>query len=110
MNLTHGREPRASTLDINQPKESPPNPKKASGTGLLLGTDFRHAVEFSRSGRATTPPSRASSMAACPTLRRVRTFPQAGRPAASRPRRRIENHTRVQGALHRGYLGARPAG
>src|SRR6185312_13098264 len=28
------------------------NPKKPT-KGLLLGTDFRHAVEFSRSGRAT---------------------------------------------------------
>jgi hypothetical protein len=30
------------------------NPKKPT-KGLLLGTDFRHAVEFSRSGRARTP-------------------------------------------------------
>src|SRR5690349_2144251 len=34
--------------------------------GVLLGTDFRHAVEFSRNGRTTTPPSRASSSGACP--------------------------------------------
>src|SRR4051794_30800182 len=38
------------------------NPKKPT-KGLLLGTDFRHAVEFSRNGRATTPPSRAPSPA-----------------------------------------------
>src|SRR3954454_3700940 len=48
MNSIPGREPRADTLDINQPKETH---KK----GLLLGTDFRHAVEFSRSGRARNP-------------------------------------------------------
>src|SRR3954453_2735457 len=30
------------------------NPKKPT-KGLLLGTDFRHAVEFSRSGRAPNP-------------------------------------------------------
>src|SRR3954454_18337088 len=54
MNSITGREPRASTLDINQPKETH---KK----GLVLhGTDFRHAVEFSRSGRAASRPSRAS--------------------------------------------------
>src|SRR4051795_6449798 len=39
---------------INQPKETQPEPKP--GTGLLLGTDFRHAVEFSKSGRAPNPP------------------------------------------------------
>ena len=30
------------------------NPKKPT-KGLLLGTDFRHAVEFSRSGRTRNP-------------------------------------------------------
>src|SRR3954453_13257185 len=66
MNSIPGREPRADTLDINQPKETH---KK----GLLLGTDFRHAVEFSRSGRATTPASRPSSWAAslCGSARRA---------------------------------------
>src|SRR5918995_6577534 len=48
MILNPGREPRADTRDVHQPKETH---KK----GLLLGTDFRHAVEFSRSGRARTP-------------------------------------------------------
>src|SRR3954452_17947236 len=51
------------------------NPKKPT-KGLLLGPDFRHAVEFSRTGRAPTRPSRASSTAACcPTLRRDRMAP-----------------------------------
>ena len=57
-----GRETRADTLVIHQPKESHPHPQ-GRGTGILLGTDFRHAVEFSRSGRATTPASRPSSWA-----------------------------------------------
>src|SRR4051794_26182597 len=47
--LTHSR--YQSTKGI--PTTSP----KTRGTGLLLGTDFRHAVEFSRSGRARTRPS-----------------------------------------------------
>ena len=55
--IRSGREPRASTLDINQPKESQPDPKIRHG--VKLGTDFRHAVEFSKSGRTTTRPSRA---------------------------------------------------
>src|SRR4051794_39470400 len=82
--------------DINQPKETH---KK----GLLLGTDFRHAVEFSRSGRAPMKPSRALSMAAC-----IQPYAATGCSRrrvlrlTSRPRRRIENHTRHRGGLHRG--------
>src|SRR4051794_20271023 len=49
--LTHSR--YSSTKGI--PTTSP----KTRGTGLLLGTDFRHAVEFSRSGRTAIRPSRA---------------------------------------------------
>src|SRR3954469_3836152 len=49
--LTHSR--YQSTKGI--PTTSP----KTRGTGLLLGTDFRHAVEFSRSGRTAIRPSRA---------------------------------------------------
>src|SRR3954447_19593079 len=48
--LTHSR--YSSTKGI-------PAETTGSGTGLLLGTDFRHAVEFSRSGRAAIRPSRA---------------------------------------------------
>src|SRR3954454_2165193 len=54
--LTHSR--YQSTKGI--PTTSP----KTRGTGLLLGTDFRHAVEFSRSGRARTPAFRPSFEAA----------------------------------------------
>src|SRR5919205_2864154 len=66
------------------------NPKKPT-KGLLLGTDFRHAVEFSRSGRTATRPSRASSLAACPTVRRIRSPAPGGcspRPSRARPARR----------------------
>src|SRR4051794_27084885 len=78
--LNHGREPRVGTRDINQPKE----PTK----GLLLGTDFRHAVEFSRSGRATNRPSGASSSAGCPLYPALRAGPRGALPAATirRPR------------------------
>src|SRR5215217_3373629 len=66
--------------------------------GVLLGTDFRHAVEFSKSGRAETRPFRASLLAGCPTLRRF-PAPPAGdvvrRP--SRAARRMENSTRASG-------------
>jgi hypothetical protein len=34
--------------------------------GVLLGTDFRHAVEFSKSGRTRTRPSQASSLTDVP--------------------------------------------
>jgi hypothetical protein len=40
-------------LSFNQPKE--PTGSKDPDRELLLGTDFRHAVEFSRNGRAGTP-------------------------------------------------------
>src|SRR5215213_11400508 len=94
--LDQGREPRASTLDINQPKESQTRTKPWHG--VLLGTDFRHAVEFSKSGRVETRPFRASLLAGCPTLRRF-PAPPAGdvvrRP--SRAARRMENSTRASG-------------
>src|SRR3954454_3709051 len=40
----------ALSMSINQ--RNPHEPSKVRYGGLLLGTDFRHAVEFSRSGRA----------------------------------------------------------
>src|SRR3954451_2069426 len=57
MNSIPGREPRP---DRSRYPSTQRNPQK----GLLLGTDFRHAVEFSRSGRAENRPFRASSLAA----------------------------------------------
>src|SRR6476661_3363729 len=66
--LTPAENRELDALDINQPKEPKPEHHKGHpGTGLLLGTDFRHAVEFSRNGRAENQPSRASSQATCPT-------------------------------------------
>src|SRR3954451_9087679 len=59
--------------DINQPKETH---KK----GLLLGTDFRHAVEFSRSGRTTTPAPAGFVVGGSPTLPRLRSAPPKGPP------------------------------
>src|SRR3954454_5197482 len=74
------RRPRTEnwTLSISITQRSPCHNHKSHGTGLLLGTDFRHAVEFSRSGRAETRPFRASILAGSPTLRRFPTPPSPG--------------------------------
>src|SRR3954466_5560702 len=45
--------------------------RRCSAGDLILGTDFRHAVEFSRSGRAKNPALRPSSSAGFPTLHRA---------------------------------------
>src|SRR5215218_737784 len=58
MNSIAAENRELDALDINQPKESPPSSEEP-GTGLILGTDFRHAVEFSKSGRARTPGPKA---------------------------------------------------
>src|SRR3954449_6867326 len=63
MNSIPGRETENWTLSFNQPKETH---KK----GLLLGTDFRHAVEFSRSGRAQNPAFSGLVRGGFSTLRR----------------------------------------
>src|SRR3954464_3280036 len=60
----------ALSISINQ--RNPHHITKMQCGDLILGTDFRHAVEFSRSGRAKNPALRPSSSAACPTLRRAR--------------------------------------
>jgi len=76
LNQAENRE--LDALDINQPKET--------HKGVhILGTDFRHAVEFSRSGRAATGPSRASSLAACSTVRRLRSPAPGGCSSAALP-------------------------
>src|SRR3954454_6109665 len=99
MNSIPGRETENWTLSFNQPKETH---KK----GLLLGTDFRHAVEFSRSGRAATRPSRASSLAACPTVRRLRSpAPGGALRDPPGPVRRVENHTRLSGPVRKSVEG-----
>src|SRR3712207_7998881 len=61
MNSNPGENRELDAL-VNQPKETH---KK----GLLLGTDFRHAVEFSRSGRSRHPAGWAFDRGGCSTLR-----------------------------------------
>src|SRR3954469_1698924 len=58
MNLIKA-ENRELTHSRYQSTKGIPTETTGPGTGLLLGTDFRHAVEFSRSGRAAIRPSRA---------------------------------------------------
>src|SRR4051812_4375067 len=55
--------------------------RRCSAGDLILGTDFRHAVEFSRSGRAKNPALRPSSSACVVLL-------GAGSRPRGRPRRR----------------------
>src|SRR3954454_9511840 len=70
MNIDPAENRDLTDRDINQPKESQPHTQHA-GHGVLLGTDFRHAVEFSRSGRARHPAiSLALVRGGFPTLRR----------------------------------------
>jgi hypothetical protein len=82
-------------LDIHQPKESLPRLHEPRH-GVLLGTDFRHAVEFSKSGRTETRPFRAPSLAGCPTLRRFPATPHPGgwpgRPSGPRGAHRTLHH------------------
>src|SRR4051812_31756701 len=83
MNLNPWPRTENWTLSMfNQPKEPTRNHSPGKGD-TKYGTDFRHAVEFSRSGRATNPASRPSS-SACVVLLGARTRPRG------RPRRREE--------------------
>src|SRR3954453_19261663 len=89
-------ENRELTLSISINQRNPSHEPEDPRHGVLLGTDFRHAVEFSRSGRAATRPSRASSLAGCPTLRRFPDVPHSGvlarRPSrAARRRKKIHD-------------------
>src|SRR4051812_3762791 len=85
--LTHSR--YQSTKGI--PTTSP----KTRGTGLLLGTDFRHAVEFSRSGRARTPglPAFVRSDSQCYALLSIGRYPGGFDRLAFRPAWRREDST-----------------
>src|SRR4028118_409140 len=99
--LEPGREPRPDrSRTINQ-KNPHPHPKECR-TGTLLGTDFRHAVEFSRNGRTPTPPSRASSAAGSSTLRRPPEVctPRVLSVALAGSVRREENSTRLREGGH----------
>src|SRR3954451_23687220 len=57
-------ENRELTLSISINQRNPSHEPEDPRHGVLLGTDFRHAVEFSRSGRARTPAFRPSFEAA----------------------------------------------
>src|SRR6478609_1427858 len=72
----------ALSISINQRN---PKPEQKPWHGVLLGTDFRHAVEFSKSGRATSRPSRAPLLAGCPPLRRFPAAPHRGTGPADLP-------------------------
>src|SRR4051812_23909046 len=108
MNSIPGRETENWTLSFNQPKETH---KK----GLLLGTDFRHAVEFSRSGRTRTTAFRPSFEAVSHCTPRstavgprgpVRRFPRlAARSVLARCR---ENGTPPAGPSARGSAEGTP--
>src|SRR3712207_3265911 len=64
MHPIHGREPRADTHDQSTKGTTTPNQTRPGHEVITyIGTAFRHAVEFSRSGRTRNPPSRASSVA-----------------------------------------------
>src|SRR4028119_1771687 len=96
-----GREPRPDrTRKINQ-RNPNPHPKRMQD-GVLLGTDFRHAVEFSRNGRTPTPPSRASSAAGSSTLRRPPEVctPRVLSAALAGSVRREEDSTRLREGVH----------
>src|SRR5919206_1949922 len=77
MNL-HPGENRELTLSTSI------NPKKPT-KGLLLGTDFRHAVEFSRSGRARTPAFSALVRGGVPTVHRAPQQSDLGGPTGGFP-------------------------
>src|SRR3954452_1439732 len=81
MNLNPWPRTENWTLSMfNQPKEPTRNHSPGKGD-TKYGTDFRHAVEFSRSGRAKNPASRPSSSACVVLL-------GAGARPRGRPRRR----------------------
>src|SRR4028118_93479 len=100
--LEPGREPRPDrSRTINQ-KNPRPDRKTDQATRLLLGTDFRHAVEFSRNGRTPTPPSRASSAAGTSSLRRPPEVctPRVLSVALAGSVRREEDSTRLREGVH----------
>jgi hypothetical protein len=95
--LTHSRS--------NNPKKSQTtNIRRHPRHGAKLGTDFRHAVEFSRSGRTTSRPSRVLPLACCPTCAGFRSFPRrdhrSGDPFGPRGAKKTLHHPRTpsQGA------------
>jgi hypothetical protein len=84
MHSITGREPRASTLDINQPKESQPEPE-GPGTGYYLALTFGTLLSSQRADAQKPDPRGPRSLAGCPTLRRFPVFPHPGPGPADLP-------------------------
>src|SRR3954468_17449683 len=101
MNIDPAENRDLTDRDINQPKESQPHTQHA-GHGVLLGTDFRHAVEFSRSGRARPRPIPWPSFAAVsPLYTGLRNSRTSGvRPAVSRASRPGPFSLGAEGTIH----------
>ena len=100
MNSKPGQQPEPPTgAPIAQPHKHPPRNKPETGT-QTRGTDYRHAVEFSKNGHTETRPLRASSLAGCPTLRRCPDVPHSEvRSVGPRGPRRAPKITRLPRAL-----------
>src|SRR3954467_4080476 len=80
MNSIPGREPRADTRDINQPKET-------HKRGCYLALTFGTLLSSQGADAQQLDPLGLSSLAECPTLRRDRLFPLGDHPAGlSAPR------------------------
>src|SRR3954453_17386164 len=94
MNLIKA-ENRELTHSRYQSTKGIPAETTGSGTGLLLGTDFRHAVEFSRSGRARTPglPAFVRGGSRCYALLSIGRYPGGFDRLAFRPARGREKTT-----------------
>src|SRR5688572_11505914 len=102
MHSITGREPRASTLDINQPKESQPEPE-GPGTGYYLALTFGTLLSSQRADAQKPDPHGPRSLAGCPTLRRFPVFPHPGPGPADLPVRAAHGeHYTTFGALCRG--------
>ena len=99
MNYRSGREPRTGRSRQTTQR----NPQRGSPT---YGTDFRHAVEFSRSGRSRHPAGWAFDRGGCSTLRRS-LCPSSGgsRTRARRSERRHPGQPTSPGWCSRGPLG-----
>src|SRR3954453_7381900 len=88
-------ENRELTLSISINQRNPSHEPEDPRHGVLLGTDFRHAVEFSRSGRARTPglPAFVRGGSRCYALLSIGRYPGGFDRLAFRPARRREDTT-----------------
>src|SRR3954447_16488084 len=80
-------ENRELTLSISINQRNPSHEPEDPRHGVLLGTDFRHAVEFSRSGRARTPGLPAFVRGGFSTLRPPPRWSSLGSVTLAVPRR-----------------------